>query len=145
MAELTDYTGYLLRTAFLRAAGLVPKTFPKGSHPRDASVLSTLEAVGPCSQQQLVDALHVNRSVMVKLIDRLEARGLVERRRDPIDTRRVTLGLTRRGRALDVPHADSVEAVADALLAATPARDIAATTRVLDRFAELLLTDEPEA
>src|SRR6201991_5202357 len=98
MAELTDYTGYLLRTAFLRAAGLVPKTFPKGSHPRDASVLSTLEAVGPCSQQQLVEALHVNRSVMVKLIDGLEARGLVERRRNPADRRSYALYPTAEGR-----------------------------------------------
>jgi DNA-binding MarR family transcriptional regulator len=99
MAELTDYTGYLLRIAFLRAAGLVPKTFPKGSHPRDASVLSTLEAVGPCSQQQLVDALHVNRSVMVKLIDGLEVRGLVERRRNPADRRSYALEPTAEGTA----------------------------------------------
>lgn len=98
MAELTDYTGYLLRTAFLRAAGLVAETFPKGSHPRDASVLSTLEAVGPCSQQQLVEALHVNRSVMVKLIDGLEARGLVERRRNPDDRRSHALYPTAAGR-----------------------------------------------
>jgi DNA-binding MarR family transcriptional regulator len=98
MAELTDYTGYLLRTAFLRAAGLVAETFPKGSHPRDASVLATLDAVGPCSQQQLVDALHVNRSVMVKLIDGLEARGLVERRRNPADRRSYALYPTAAGR-----------------------------------------------
>jgi len=98
MAELTDYTGYLLRTAFMRAAGLVAETFPKGAHPRDASVLSTLEAVGPCSQQHLVEALHVNRSVMVKLIDGLEARGLVERRRNPEDRRSYALYPTAAGR-----------------------------------------------
>src|SRR4051794_36103465 len=98
MTELTDYTGYLLRTAFVRAAGLVPQTFPKGSHPRDASVLSTLEAVGPCSQQQLVEALHVNRSMMVKLIYGLEARGLVERRRNPADRRSHALYPTAAGR-----------------------------------------------
>jgi DNA-binding MarR family transcriptional regulator len=114
MAELTDYTGYLLRTAFLRAAGLVPQTFPKGSHPRDASVLATLEAVGPCSQQQLVDALHVNRSVMVKLIDGLEARGLVERRRNPADRRSYALYPTAAGRqAIEAmaPYMDRGEAI----------------------------------
>ncbi len=98
MAELTDYTGYLLRTAFLRAASLVPKTFPPGAHPRDAGVLSTLEALGPCSQQQLVKSLHVNRSMMVKLIDGLEARGLVERRRNPADRRSYALYPTAAGR-----------------------------------------------
>ena len=91
---------------------------------------------------QLARALHVDPGTLSASVRRLEARGLVERRRAPVDTRRVTLGLTRRGRALDVPHADSVEAVAETLLAATPARDIAATTRVLDRFATLLLTGD---
>src|SRR3954469_12849470 len=121
MAELTDYTGYLLRTAFLRAAGLVAETFPKGSHPRDASVLSTLEAVGPCSQQQLVDALHVNRSMMVKLIDGLEARGLVERRRNPDDRRSYALYPTTAGRkalAAMMPLMDSGEAALSATLTA---------------------------
>ena len=91
---------------------------------------------------QLARTLHVDPGTLSASVRRLEARGLVERRRDPVDTRRVTLGLTRRGRALDVPHSDTVEAVADALLAATPPRDIAATTRVLDRFAELLTVDD---
>jgi DNA-binding MarR family transcriptional regulator len=119
MAELTDYTGYLLRTAFLRAASLVPKTFPPGEHPRDAGVLSTLEAVGPCSQQQLVDALHVNRSMMVKLIDGLEARGLVERRRNPADRRSYALYPTAAGRhALEsmAPLMDRGEALLTAAL-----------------------------
>src|SRR3954462_8116938 len=114
MAELTDYTGYLLRTAFVRAASLVPKTFPPGEHPRDAGVLATLEAVGPGSQQQLVDALHVNRSVMVKLIDGLEARGLVERRRNPADRRSYALYPTAAGRhmlANMAPLMDRGEAV----------------------------------
>src|SRR3954462_5206702 len=121
MAELTDYTGYLLRTAFVRAASLVPKTFPAGEHPRDAGVLSTLEAVGPCSQQQLVDALHVNRSMMVKLIDGLEARGLVERRRNPDDRRSYALYPTTAGRkalAAMMPLMDSGEAALSATLTA---------------------------
>ena len=75
-------------------------------------------------------------------VRRLEARGLVERRRDPIDTRRVTLGLTRQGRALDVPRPGTVEAAADALLADASPRDLAATVRVLDRFAAFLLDDD---
>jgi DNA-binding MarR family transcriptional regulator len=66
-------------------------------------------------------------------VRRLGAPGLVERRRDPIDTRRVTPGLTRQGRALDVPRPGTVEAAADALLMAMSVRDLAARVRVLDR------------
>jgi DNA-binding MarR family transcriptional regulator len=121
MPELTDYTGYLLRTAFMRGAGLVAETFPKGSHPRDASVLSMLEATGPVSQQQLVEALHVNRSVMVKLIDGLEARGLVERRRNPEDRRSYALYPTSAGRReleAMAPFMDRGESVFAAALSA---------------------------
>ena len=50
---------------------------------------------------QLARALHVDPGTLSASVRRLEARGLVERRRDPVDTRRVTLGLTRQGRALD--------------------------------------------
>jgi DNA-binding MarR family transcriptional regulator len=91
---------------------------------------------------QLAKALHVDPGTLSANVRRLEARGLVERRRDPVDTRRVTLGLTRQGRALDVPAGASVEAAADALLARVAAKDLAATVRVLERFAEILLADD---
>jgi DNA-binding MarR family transcriptional regulator len=96
--RLTDYTGYLLRTAFLRAASIAARTFEPGSHPRDAGVLATLEATGPRSQQELTQRLNVNRTVMVKLIDGLEARGLVARLRNPEDRRAYALHSTAAGR-----------------------------------------------
>src|SRR3954468_20047516 len=121
MAQLTDHTGYLLRTAFLRASGLAAETFPAGTHPRDAGVLSMLQAMGPCSQQELSDSLHVNRTMMVKLIDGLEARGLVERRRNPDDRRSYALYPTTAGRkalAAMMPLMDSGEAALSATLTA---------------------------
>lgn len=94
---------------------------------------------------QLAHALHIDPGTLSASVRRLEARGLVERRRDPIDTRRVMLGLTRQGRALDVPRTGTVEAAADALLTASSPRDLAATVRVLDRFAAFLLDDDATA
>jgi len=92
-----DYTGYLLRTAFLRAATIAAREFGAEAHPRDAAVIATLQAYGPLSQQQLANGLNVNRSAMVKLIDGLEARGLVERIRNPDDRRAYALHATRAG------------------------------------------------
>ena len=97
MDRLMDYTGYLLRTAFLRAADVAAREFGSDGHPRDAAVLATLQAVGPLSQQQLAKALNVNRTVMVKLIDGLETRGYVERVRNPEDRRAYLLHPTRAG------------------------------------------------
>src|ERR1700755_1963117 len=97
MKQLSDHTGYLLRTAYLRAAGIAADNFPRGSHPRDAGMLAMLQAVGPCSQQQLSESLHVNRNMMVKLFAGLESRGLVERRRNPDDRRSYALYPTDKG------------------------------------------------
>src|SRR5690349_12325960 len=82
----------------MRAAAVSARHFEPGSHPRDAGVLITLES-GPTSQQDLVERLNVNRTVMVKLIDSLEARGLVTRLRNPEDRRAYALHPTREGHA----------------------------------------------
>jgi DNA-binding MarR family transcriptional regulator len=98
MDALSDYTGYLLRTAFLRASAIAARRFEAGTHPRDAGVLITLINSGPVSQQELVERLDVNRTLMVKLIDSLEQRGLVMRVRNPDDRRAYALHPTTLGR-----------------------------------------------
>ncbi|WP_169542034.1 MarR family winged helix-turn-helix transcriptional regulator [Solirubrobacter soli] len=97
MDPLMDYTGYLLRTAFLRAATIAAREFGQESHPREAAAIATLQAYGPLSQQQLANGLNVNRTVMVKLIDGLESKGFVERVRNPEDRRAYALHATRTG------------------------------------------------
>jgi DNA-binding MarR family transcriptional regulator len=95
--RLLDYTGYLLRTAYLRAAAISAREFGDEGHPRDVGVLATLQALGPLSQQDLAVRLSVNRTVMVKLIDGLQARGFVERVRNPHDRRAYALTATPSG------------------------------------------------
>jgi DNA-binding MarR family transcriptional regulator len=95
--RLLDYTGYLLRTAYVRAAAISAREFGEEAHPRDVGVLATLDALGPLSQQDLAERLSVNRTVMVKLIDGLEARGLVARVRNPNDRRAYALHATAAG------------------------------------------------
>lgn len=60
---------------------------PMGIGPRHFGTLRLLEANDGQSQQQLCDTLHIHRNVMVGLVDDLEKRGLVERRRHPSDRR----------------------------------------------------------
>ena len=94
---LEDFTGYLLRLAHMRAHELADRAFPDGPHPREYSVLTAVAAVGPVSQQRLAEGLHVNRTLMVGVADKLEQRGLLERRRDPSDRRSYSLYLTDAG------------------------------------------------
>jgi DNA-binding MarR family transcriptional regulator len=63
-------------------------------------VLAALSDLGPRSQQQLADALDVDKSHLVARIDDLQRRGLVTRTQDPADRRRNRIALTAAGRRL---------------------------------------------
>jgi MarR family transcriptional regulator, organic hydroperoxide resistance regulator len=60
--------------------------------------------------KRLASVLRVHPSTVSGIVKRLERRGLVERRRDTRDHRRVYLGLTARGRELDTEDGATIEA-----------------------------------
>lgn len=88
--------------------------------------LATIEARGPLSQQALAAGLGLTGPAILQVVDRLEARGLVERRRDPADRRSYGLVPTERGRAtLDQARSAIAQVTGelDAILGATSARE----------------------
>jgi len=91
--------GFLLRRAYVRAEQAAAQVVPAPFHIRELAILSMLETRGPMSQQELAGLGGVNRTIMVKLIDRLEERGLVRRERNPRDRRSYALAPTVEGRA----------------------------------------------
>jgi DNA-binding MarR family transcriptional regulator len=95
--RLTDHTGYLLRVAHDHAHRIKVEEMPDGAHPRDYSMLVALLTMGPVSQQQLAERMRVNRTLVVGIVDKLERRGWVERRRDPDDRRSYSLHVTPAG------------------------------------------------
>ena len=97
--RLADHTGYLLRVAHDYAHRFKPEGLPEDAHPRDYSLMVALLTTGPISQQQLAEQMRVNRSLVVLIVDALERRGWVERRRDPDDRRSYRLHVTPAGKA----------------------------------------------
>jgi DNA-binding MarR family transcriptional regulator len=96
--QLSRFTGYLLRRAFVRSAGVARACMPDDAHVREIAVLAILAERGSSSQRELADVTHVNRTLVVKLVDGLEAKGWVVRERNANDRRSYALVLTPPGR-----------------------------------------------
>ena len=86
----------------------------------------------------LATLLHVDPGTVSASLNRLESRGLLERRRDPRDKRRASLGLTARGRALDGPAGGTVENAVERLLSSAPADQLRTMLSVVDQLTQLL-------
>lgn len=97
-SALHDLLGYRLRLAqqavFRDFAASVP-----GLSPGRVGLLIFIDANPGVTQSRLAEAAERDRSTMVGVLDQLEARGLVERRRGK-DRRTNGLWLTRAGRTL---------------------------------------------
>ena len=64
------------------------------------NVLILLEATGPVSMSRLAEALDISVASITGVVDRMEARGLVERRRDAVDRRVILVHPAEGGRRL---------------------------------------------
>jgi DNA-binding MarR family transcriptional regulator len=104
-----------------RAHAHVSSAADRATLARDHAVLAALAAEPGASQQALAERLEINRTIMVKLVDRLQAAGFVTRTRNPEDRRSYLLALTGDGR--------------EALAGMEPA------VRERDRFLTAALTD----
>lgn len=122
-SALDGRLGYLLKQVATRFAQLGSTALaPFGIEGRELAVLSMLRSHGPVSQRELGQALHVDRTTMMSLIDQLEEKGLAQRARNPQDRRLYDVGLTEEGQHITA-RADAAAARAEVELLAdlTPA------------------------
>ncbi len=108
---------------------------PGGLRPRHLIALKLLSEHGPASQHGLADALSLDPSNVVGLLNELEERELITRRRDPADRRRHIVELSPLGEdELTLAYA-RLSHVEDDLLSALTAEEKAALYDLLVRAA----------
>ncbi|MGW3540042.1 MarR family winged helix-turn-helix transcriptional regulator [Nocardia niigatensis] len=88
-----------------------------GTPLREHWVLTYLAERSEISQQEMADAMEIDRSEVVRLIDSLEKAGLVTRNRDPHDRRKYRLAITAAGNRLREETDAKIFAATDVLLA----------------------------
>src|SRR3954471_17105675 len=106
----------MVQLGFHSARRLATRLAPLGLEPRHFGVLRAIAALEGRTQQAVGTRLRLAPPRMVALIDDLEGRQLVERRRNPSDRRAYGLFLTRRGRDALAKALDAAEAEQNALL-----------------------------
>lgn len=90
------------------------------------------------SPGRLAEILHVHPSTLTGVLTRLVDRGVLARRGDTADRRRMILTLTDKGRAINRSTAGTVEAGVRRMLGGIPRSDVEAAGRVLRRLADEL-------
>ena len=116
MSPLDSYLPYLLNRAGARiAASFSEEVRPLGATLQMWRVLAALREQDGRRMGDLSTTTSIEVSTLTRLIDGMEEKGLVARRRDPEDARAIVLHVTAAGRRLArriLPIAERYEAVA---------------------------------
>jgi DNA-binding MarR family transcriptional regulator len=98
MPEHGGFALLLVQLGMEAARQFAEQLAPLGVEPRHVGMLTRLAANEGRAQQVIGELIGLNPTQMVFLVDELEDRGFVERRRNPADRRSYALYLTPAGR-----------------------------------------------
>lgn len=145
-----DYVGYLIgdvsrmiRTIYDR------RVEPLGLTRAQWRVMTRLNRLESCTQTELATELEIEKPTLGKLIERLEAKGWVERRADEKDARSKRLFLTAAAHPLLADMSERADEVIEGIFAGIDADESAqlraTLTRIKDNLADMLEDDTATA
>jgi DNA-binding MarR family transcriptional regulator len=136
--ELLASTTFLLKRLGFAAKERSVEAFERiGLSPYAYAVLLVLDEGSRETQGSIADALGYDRGQLVGMLDELEERGLVERRRDPKDRRRHLVRLTADGKRTLAKLRTLSRQLEDAFLAPLDDDERATLHGLLHRLAEV--------
>jgi len=98
LGSMADQVGYRLRLLQIAAfKDFEEKIYGYGSAPRYYGLLVIIEANPGSQQSHLAEAIHLQPSSLVPILDKLQNEKLIERRSSTVDRRSKTVWLTPQG------------------------------------------------
>jgi DNA-binding MarR family transcriptional regulator len=98
LGSIANQVGYRLRLLQIAAfKDFEEQTYGYGSAPRYFGLLSIIEANPGSQQSRLAEAIHLQPSSLVPILDKLQNENLVERRSSKLDRRSKSVWLTPEG------------------------------------------------
>lgn len=133
---MTDSVAFqLAKLGQVATARFIGRLAPLGLRPRHCAVLALLGGP-PMSQLELANRIGVTPSVVVEMLDELQAIGAVRRIRDKSDRRRQLTELTAGGRALSRRANQLAQQIDGELLANCNAQQAVALRNALRQLAD---------
>lgn len=114
--ELLSAPGYLLRRTHQRSLDIFTRHVGSDVTRLQIAALVALNKNPGASQRELVEATGIDKSTLKEMLTRMEARGWVQRERDPQDSRAWTMRLTLEGSAVLLERIESVVAAQQEIL-----------------------------
>jgi len=102
--------------------------------PEQFLVLDLLWNQGEMSQQRIADNMQKDKNSVTKLVDALETKGLVERKKDPMDRRSNTIVLTPKSEAMKMQTKEFGISMLDGMLLGIDDAELTAFLATLDKL-----------
>ncbi|MCU1353373.1 MAG: transcriptional regulator, MarR family [Acidimicrobiales bacterium] len=140
--DVEDVTARL-RLSATRLARILRQQADMGLTPSQLSALATVDRAGPLTLGSLADVEHVAPPSITKVVDKLEAQGLLERSSDPNDGRVRRVALTAAGKALLDESRARKDAWLATRLAALGPDELDRLAGALDVLERIIRKDQP--